>query len=140
LLNHVPSQAGTYVFQFEIVDELTAVWIGEHAQSGITVDQASLTAALSTYNPPKQYAYVLSTEDVGKPVPFRVFWSNVDGPTVHTWSHIDPTGAPILVSNAQKNKLIVTSCSGPGVDLPAFPAWETVSYALQLRKALDMIF
>jgi len=121
----VPSQAGSYVFQFEIVDDLAALWVGEHAQSGITVDQASLTAALGTYNPPKQYTYVVSTEDVGKPVPFRVFWSNVDGPTVHAWSVIDPTGTPVLASNTQKNKQIVTSCSGPGVDLPAFPAWET---------------
>lgn len=121
----IPSQAGTYAFQFSMVDDLAVAWVGGHACSGITVDTASLTAPLGTYSPAKQFSFVVAAADIGKPVPFRIFWSNVDGPAGHLWQILDPNGAQILGAASQKNPQIVSSCSGPGTFVPAFPAWES---------------
>lgn len=123
----VPAAAGRYEVHFNLVDDLAAVWIGEHAKSGITVDQSVLKAPLGTYNNPLVYGFNVAAADVGKPIPIRVFWGNAGGPGGHLWSIVDPTGAEILGLNSQKNSQIVASCSGPGTDVPEWPAWGTES-------------
>ncbi|KAJ6440730.1 Ca2+-modulated nonselective cation channel polycystin protein [Purpureocillium lavendulum] len=105
----VPSQAGAYAFQFSMVDDVAAVWIGEHAQSDISTRYSVLNGTLGDYNPPKRYAYNVAEADLGKPVPFRVFWGNGPGPAGHLWNIVDPSGAEILGYNTQKNRQIIAS-------------------------------
>ncbi len=123
----VPSAAGTYAFQFSSVDDVAAVWVGAHAKSDITTSQSVLNGTLGDFNPPLRYAHTVTSADVGKPVPFRVFWANAGGPAGHLWNVVDPSGAEVLGYGTQKNKQIIASCSGAGTDAPAWPAWTSES-------------
>lgn len=122
----IPSQAGTYEFQISHVDDLTLEWIGEHALSEITRETSNVGGSRGDYDSTQQkYSYIVAPEDIGKPVPFRIFWANVYTEAVHEWQVLVPSGTHILGVDSEKNSQIVSSCSGPGTSAPAFPAWET---------------
>lgn len=122
----VPAAAGSYKVIFTLVDDLAALWIGDHAITGIILSQSVLNGTLGSYtNSPLTYIFTVGPADVGKPIPIRIFWGNAGGPGGHLWKIIDSSGTEILGYSTQKNYQIVVRCTGLGINAPEWPAWGT---------------
>ena len=122
----VPAAAGDYKVLFTLVDDLAAVWIGNHAITGVILSQSVLNGTLGSYSDsPLTYIFTVSPADVGKPIPIRIFWANAGGPAGHLWKIIDSNGTEILGYGTPKNPQIVVSCSGLGINAPEWPVWGT---------------
>lgn len=120
----IPSMAGEYTVEFDLVDDMAVVFVGDAAVTGFNVNQALLGANL--FGPPamsQQATINVDDADVGKALPFRIYWANGGGPAGLLASISDPTGAVILGEGSPKNQQIVSSCDA-GSLAPAWPAWD----------------
>lgn len=120
----IPSMAGTYTVRFDWVDDMALVFVGDAAVTGFDVNQALLGASL--FGPPadaKLATINIAAADVGKALPFRIYWANDGGPAGFLASIVDPSGAVVLGLDSVKNQQIVSSCDA-GSLAPVWPAWE----------------
>ncbi|KAF3351893.1 DNA replication complex GINS protein SLD5 [Verticillium dahliae VDG1] len=74
-------------------------------------------------------AYTLTVTDTSVPVPFRLLWINYGGPGSLQSYIYDPAGNEIAGPNSEKNSQVISSCSGAGAVVGAWPAWESEQVA-----------
>ncbi|CRK10495.1 hypothetical protein BN1708_009922 [Verticillium longisporum] len=121
-----PTTTGEYTIVIPYIDNSVFVWVGANAISGFTYDNAVLTRQEEE----RVYrAYKLTVTDTSAPVPFRLLWINYGGPGSLESYIYDPAGNEIAGPNAEKNSQVISSCSGAGAVVGAWPAWENEQVA-----------
>lgn len=123
-----PTTTGNYTISMDFPDDIAHIWIGNEALSG------SFWAGNSqVYGRSPDFviwidfvlSYSFEVTDISEYIPFRVFWSNRDGPGSLRVKITDATGTNIVGEDSQSNPSVVSSCDGTGSPAPAWPDWPS---------------
>ncbi|KID74466.1 uncharacterized protein G6M90_00g084430 [Metarhizium brunneum] len=91
----VPKHTGSYTFNMWWTDDVSYLWVGEHARSEFSESNADLKvdyASIDTFGK-KRFSY---SAEQGKPVPIRVINVQAAGPYSLCFGVTDPTGQAVM--------------------------------------------
>ncbi|KAI9150745.1 hypothetical protein HJFPF1_10522 [Paramyrothecium foliicola] len=121
----VPAVAGDYTISVPYNDDSLFIWVGENAITGFSKDNF---AVRKHYYNPGVTTYTISVTAVGEPIAIRALWINYGGGGALDFTISDPSNAVVLGSSSEKNRYIISSCSGNGATVPEWPAWESETF------------
>ncbi|KAK9442409.1 GLEYA adhesin domain protein [Metarhizium brunneum] len=91
----VPKHTGSYTFNMWWTDDVSYLWVGEHARSEFSESNADLKVDYASINTFSKKRFSYSTEQ-GKPVPIRVINVQAAGPYSLCFGVTDPTGQAVM--------------------------------------------
>ncbi|KAM0330128.1 hypothetical protein ACHAQA_004301 [Verticillium albo-atrum] len=118
-----PATVGEYKIVLPYIDDSVFVWAGANALTGFT-NSKSVLSRQEHEGSAGDRVYSIQVTDTTTPIPFRLLWINYGGPGGVQAYIYDPSGVQIAGPNAVKNPQVISSCSGAGASVGAWPAWQ----------------